>query len=249
MNLRSAPAAALVAALLTTAHAADPVTLKSKVDEVTIYVDRAQVTRLAEVTTSAGTKEVAFQGLPGWIDQESVRLSLQPADAGEIIDVEVKQEFLARATDEELRAAQLAVQEIEDKMADLQDEKAVLESRAKHVESIRIFSLEKLPEDTTMREVSVQEYGDVVEFMTNSLRDIAKQRRVLENRRRGLEPELRARQRTLQELNNRSQLQQTGVAASPFVGSAQVEISSRQRRSNSRIWASRSSTRRPASTT
>jgi uncharacterized protein (TIGR02231 family) len=49
--------------------------------------------------------------------------------------------------------------------------------------------------------------------MTSSLRDIAEQRRVLEGRRRDFEPELRARQKTLQELNNRSQLQQTTVVA------------------------------------
>ena len=85
------------------ADAAGVVALNARITAVTVYADRARVTREAEVDIPAGALTVAFAKLPGWIDEESVRVALQPADAAEIVDVRISREFLARTTDEELR--------------------------------------------------------------------------------------------------------------------------------------------------
>ncbi len=189
--------------------AAEPVA--SVIAGVTVYADRAQVTREGAVALPAGSAHFALSQLPGWIDESSVRVSLTPADAGEIVDVELRRTYLARASDEDFREAQEAVREIADELAALADEQEVLEAQARHIEAIRVFSLEKLPQDVALREIQPSEYAETVDFIANSLREVAAARRQLEKKRRGLEPELDVRQRKLAELQQRSQLEQRTV--------------------------------------
>jgi uncharacterized protein (TIGR02231 family) len=217
--LRLAPVAlmlALVCAALRAAEAPPPdddkaKTVTSAITEVTVYADRARVTRTATVDVPAGATRVAFRKLPGWVDDASVRVALTPPEAGQILDVEVKRTYLARPAEDEFRKAETDVRAISDQVAALDDEAKVLDAQAKQVEAMRAFSLEKLPKDVAVREIKTAEYGQVVDFVAESLRKIAKGRRELEVKKRDLQPELSARQRKLNELHQRAQLEQRTV--------------------------------------
>jgi uncharacterized protein (TIGR02231 family) len=193
------------------AEADDAKPLASKITEVTVYADRAQVTRTASLDTPSTTTRLAFAKLPGWIDEGSVRVSVIPSDAGQVLDVQVRRTYLARASDEEIQKAEAAVREIADQIGALDDEKGVLDAQAKQVDSIRMFSLEKLPKDVAAREIKPEEYAASIKFIASSLRETAQARRDLEKKRRDLQPELDARQRKLNELRQRAQLEQRTV--------------------------------------
>lgn len=200
------------------ADAAKPVA--SRIADVTVYADRAQIMRKAGIELSAGSQRLAFARLPGWLDEGSVRVALVPASAAEILDVQVLRTFLSKASDEDFRKAEAAVIEISDRIAALDDEKAVLEAESRQIDAIRAFSLDKLPRDVAVREIKPGEFGDSIKFITGSLRDIATAKRQLEIRRRELLPDLTARQRTLDAMRQRSQLEERTVvvtlnAASP----------------------------------
>jgi len=185
--------------------------LASSITEVTVYSDRARVTRSSTFDIEEGVATYAFQKLPGWIDEGSIRVALSPNNAGRITDVQIKRDYLARAGDDDLQKAESAVQEIADQTAALDDELKVLEAQRTQVEAIRMFSLEKLPKDAAFREIDVESYGQVVDFVAQSLREIAKAKRDINVMRRELQPELSARRRKLQELQQLSQLEQTAV--------------------------------------
>ena len=207
--------AAMVAAFLgcggTTVFAAEPVKTESAIARVTVYPDRARVEREAKVRTAAGRRDFVFAGLPGWTDEESVRLALSPAGAGRIVDVQVAREHLAKSTDEEVRKAQAAVQEIQDQVADLDDDLKALTAQAQQVEGVRAFSTEQLPKDTLTKGVDVAGYDAVVKYVLQQSREIAAARRKIERQKRDLQPELSVRQRKLEELGRRSQLEQTTI--------------------------------------
>ena len=183
----------------------------SKITDVTVYADRAQVTRLATVSLAGEPSRHAFAQLPGWIDEGSVRVSLSPADAGQILDVQIRRTYLAKTSNEEFLKAEAAVRDISDQIGALDDEKAVLDAQSKHVDAIRMFSLDKLPKDVAAREIKPDEYAQSVEFIANSLRKLAVARRELDKKRRDLQPELTARQQKLNDLRQRSQLEQRTV--------------------------------------
>ncbi|MBI4664056.1 MAG: mucoidy inhibitor MuiA family protein [Verrucomicrobia bacterium] len=185
--------------------------LASRITQVTVYADRAQVTRVASVNAPAEATGYLFAKLPGWIDEGSVRVSLTPPEAGQVLDVQVRRTYLARADDSDIRKAETAARDIGDEIAALDDEKGILDAQAKQLDSIRMFSLEKLPKDVATREIKPEEYGASVKFIASSLREIAQAKRDLEKKRRELQPELNARQRQLNELRQRAQLEQRNV--------------------------------------
>lgn len=189
-------------------------TLASAVTDVTVYADRARITRLATVPPTAGLQRYAFRKLPGWLDEGSVRVSIGPAGAGELIDVQVVKTYLARPDDDSIRKAEQAVQELSDQVNALEDEKAAIEAQGRQIEAIRAFSLDKLPKDTAAREVKVDEYDGVVQFIGKSMLATARAKRDVEKKQRELRPEFEARQKTLNELQQRSQLEQRTVIVS-----------------------------------
>ncbi len=207
LSLIAVPAAMALAA------GAEPATreVDSRVTAVTVYADRARVTRTAEVDLDSAPMSYTFSALPGWIDEASVRVSLEPASAGQILGVELRRTYLARPSDEELRAAEEAVRDIADQMAVLDDEKSILDSEAEHIDAVRAFSLDKLPRDAVMRRVETSEYEEAVAFVADSLHRVAKARRELVQKRRELEPEHRVRERRLAELRQHAQLEQRNV--------------------------------------
>jgi len=189
----------------------EPTAVTSSITEVTVFSDRAQVTREAVVPVKRAATTYVFRRLPGWVDDGSVRVALAPADAGLIVDVQVGRDYLARPDDEEYRKAQAGVQQIADEIAALDDELAVLNAQAAQIEGIKVFSMDKIAKDAPLRDIKVETYGQVVQFISASLRETARARRELAVKRRELEPELYARQRKLSEMQALTQLEETTI--------------------------------------
>ncbi len=186
--------------------------VSSRISKVTVYSDRARVTRTADVGLRSSATVFTFKKLPGWVDEGSVRVALVPAAAGRIVDVRVKRDYLARTTDAEFAKAEADVLTFAAEMAALNDELKVLDAQSKQIAAIRAFSLEKISKDTVMGNVGVEGYSKVVAFVSRSLRETAKARRAVMTRRAELTPELLARKRKLAELKKLTQLEETSVA-------------------------------------
>jgi uncharacterized protein (TIGR02231 family) len=185
--------------------------VESKISEVTVYADRARVTRTASVAIHGGLARVAFSKLPGWIDEGSVRVLVTPPGTAELVDVQVEKTFLARPDDAEIGKAEAAVTAVADEIAALDDQTAVLDAQLKQTDAIRVFSLDKIPKDAAVREVRVEEYGNVVKFIGSSMLELSKSKREVDKRRHELQPELQARQRKLADLQQRAHLEQRNV--------------------------------------
>jgi uncharacterized protein (TIGR02231 family) len=202
---------ALAAPAAAPAAEAGPRDLASRIARVTVFSDRAQVTRTAAVDLDATPVVYAFRRLPGWVDDGTVRVAVTPSDDGRVVDVRVARDYLARANDAETRRAEAALAEVAGQIAALDDELKVLDGQARQIEAIRAFSAEKIPRDAVVRDVSVAEYRRVIEFVTDSLRSTARARRDVQQRRDALAPDMAACQRRLDELKGLSQLEETTV--------------------------------------
>lgn len=182
--------------------------LSSTIKKVTVYSDRALVTRVSKAKIETEPKIYAFRQLPGWVDDSSVRVS---ASAGRILDVRVSRDYLARASDPSFRKAETNVKELGYRLAALDDEIKVLEAQEKQVTDIKAFSLEKLNKDVVVGNVGVSTYGAVVDYIAKALRDIAKSRRSVTVEREKLVPEIEAAKKKLEELRALTQLEETSV--------------------------------------
>jgi uncharacterized protein (TIGR02231 family) len=180
----------------------------SRITQVTVYADRALVTREATVPLTADAVTHRFTQLPGWVDEGSVRAS---TSAGKILDVSVERKFLARSTDAGFRRAEREHSAMLRRMKALDDELAILEAEEEHVSSIKVFSADKLSHDAPTRDIKVASYGEVVDFVSERRRAAAKARREIEAKREVLEPEVEASERKLEEVRRLTKLEQTTV--------------------------------------
>jgi uncharacterized protein (TIGR02231 family) len=187
---------------------AEATALESEVARVTVYSDRAQVTRRAVAEASTEPRVFAFRRLPGWVDDGSVRVS---ASTGRIVDVRVERSFLAHAADAGYRQAEKELKSLTGQLTAVADEIAVLDAQKAQIEAIKAFSLDKITKDTTSGDISVRSYGDVLAFIGDALRQTARARRAAELQRDEIAPRLAASQRKLEEMQSLLSLEETTV--------------------------------------
>ncbi len=201
------------------------VPVASTIKKVTVYSDRALVSRQGAVKVGTATTVYAFRQLPGWVDEGSVRAA---TSAGNIMDVRVVRGYLARATEPRVVKAEADARELTGRLLALDDELKVLDAKAKQVEDIKAFSLDRLNKEiaaggarggganpsgngTGSGSVGVETYAGVVEFIAKELREIAKGRRAVQAEREKLVPAVEANNKRLEELRGLTQLEETKV--------------------------------------
>lgn len=191
-------------------HPEDPADkgVASRITKVTVYSDRALVVREAPVTLSTEAAVFRFKKLPGWVDEGSVRAA---TSAGKIVDVTVERRFLARSTDDGFRKAELKHKDLLQKVQAIDDELVILSQQQEHVDSIKVFSVEKLSKDAVTHDIKVDTYGQVIDFVSGTLRKTAAARRDAAAKRDLLAPEVEASARNLEELRRLTKLEETTV--------------------------------------
>lgn len=180
----------------------------SQVTKVTVFSDRARVTREATVSLDTGSSVYEFTRLPGWVDDGSVRVA---TSLGRVLDVSVERNFLARSTDPAFVAAEAEVRRLNEESARLDDEVSVLAAEMSQIQNIKAFSMDKLTKEMTVGGGTIEEYGRVVDFVGDRMRKHAEAKRRVARRRAEIVPELAAAQRNLAELKTLTSLEQTVV--------------------------------------
>ncbi|MFO0567915.1 MAG: mucoidy inhibitor MuiA family protein [Polyangiaceae bacterium] len=198
------------------------VAVSSAIRKVTVYSDRALVSREGAVKVTASPTVYAFKHLPGWVDEGSVRAA---TTAGRILDVRVGRSYLARSTEQSFRKAEADARALAERLLALDDELKVLDAQTKQIDDIKAFSLEKLHKDVTAGapspgqvvvpgSVGVSTYAAVVDYIAKKMREIAKARRGVQAEREKLTPEVDASKRRLEDLRGLTQLEETNVFVS-----------------------------------
>jgi uncharacterized protein (TIGR02231 family) len=103
---------------------------------VTVFPDRAQVTRRVSVTLPAGASEVVFEKIPPGIERDSVRVAAQgvPALIGA---VEVRERAQEAPRSPEFAAAESEVRRLEIQLATIEAEEAADKEMAEHLRALR----------------------------------------------------------------------------------------------------------------
>ena len=186
----------------------DAIAASSSIRKVTVYSDRALVTREATVNLRAAPTVYVFKQLPGWVDDSSVRAS---TTAGRILDVRVTRSYLAQSTEQSYRDAETQARDLTNRVGELDDELKVLDAQSKQVDDIKAFSLDKLNKDVVAGNVGVNTYSSVVDFISRTLRETARARRAVQLEREKLTPLIAASSRRFDELRGLTQLEETRV--------------------------------------
>jgi uncharacterized protein (TIGR02231 family) len=139
-------------------------TVSSQVDSVVVYPYQVQVIRNATVSVS-GPGELALTGLPGGLDDNSVRIKAPGIRVGE---VQVKRGYLAEPTPEVKRLEQ-KVKDLEDGLKGLEDEAAVLKAKEDFLNSIKLGAPEIIAKDLQQGKLAAESWRGALSFVGDEL--------------------------------------------------------------------------------
>ena len=139
-------------------------TVSSKVDSVVVYPNQVAVVRTAKVTVS-GPGELVFPGLPGALQDNSVRIK---APAMKIGEVQVKRGYISEPTPS-VKALEIRVKALEDSLGKIDDEQAVLKAKEEFLKSIKLGAPEIISKELQQGKVSAQSWRGALSFMADEL--------------------------------------------------------------------------------
>ncbi len=125
--------------------------VESQITRVTVYGDRAVVTRRAVHKLSAGTHYVEFASLPGDLDPATIRARLRSDVPCKLGGVDMRVEYLTAPAQE--AAARLAeqIQQRRDELAGMEAQQKVLAERREFLSALEVGSREQIPKSLSRR--------------------------------------------------------------------------------------------------
>jgi len=117
-------------------------TAKSRISAVTVYRDRAIVTRTATTQLAAGEQVLSFENLPAALLDQSLQASGRGVAGATILDVSAQNVFAEATSNQQ-------VKDLETQIKDLQRQRRVLDDRGKVLEEQRAYVQRMLQASTT----------------------------------------------------------------------------------------------------
>lgn len=193
------PRPALFVVALCSAATVFAAPIESKVTAVTVYSDRAVVTRTGSADLAAGSTELVFANLPESLMDQSLQFKGSGSAAVTILDVTARRTFLEHAADERVKAAQAEVDALARQMRAIEDQTRLLDARKAMIERMEIALT--TPGNKDVARPMVEELAQALNFVTEQRAKLASDFARLEEQRTELERKHQAAQAQLQELH------------------------------------------------
>jgi len=203
MKFRPALLGAFTAALLTGGSAvalAAPLPAPSAITAVTVYTDRAIVTRAAALDLAAtGTVEVTFEKLPATLLDQSLHVSGRGAAQVTILDVTARAAYVDFTPNERVKAIEDALRALAKQRRVLDDRGAVLKSQDGSLGKLETAATSVPHKDSAPR-LTIEESAKLLVFLEEQRAKFTAERQSLDTQLEDLAAKVDAAQRTLDEL-------------------------------------------------
>lgn len=171
----------------------------SRITAVTVFSDRAQVTRQASVALKAGTNLVNLENMPQLMMEESLRAEGKGSGRARIAGITVKNVFLDRTREKRVR-------ELEDEIAGLTRKVEAIEARRKglaaqrsFIDSIRVGWGERISKEIGAGKPTAAELSDAVRFVGDNTGKIEEQLYAAETEKKPLLDRIAALKKELEQ--------------------------------------------------
>jgi uncharacterized protein (TIGR02231 family) len=172
------------------------VEIATEISEVSVYTDRARVTRLGKAYLEAGEHTLTIDGLPSTLQEETVRASGRGANA-RILSVEVQTRYVTEEPEEDIAALRKELEAKTDEDKALADTDAQEASQQAYLNELREESARNLPRGIAQGKTGIESLSSLNEYVERQLSEVAERRREIAKRRRDLSREIEALQMRL----------------------------------------------------
>ena len=187
--------------------------VSSSISEVTVYPDRARVTRTAITSLPTGTSTLEFSELPATLDESSIEVSAK-ADAPLTIEgIDVRQEYLVSSASPKAQELERQLEQLQDQKKSLQGEKDVCKEKREFFRnlSVGLGKGDKEPINTDDMRKLYAFYGEEISALSEKVLTI-------ESSETKLDPEIDRVKRELDALRNAGQKSQRTLLVSVKAG-------------------------------
>jgi uncharacterized protein (TIGR02231 family) len=169
----------------------------SRITGVTVYADRALVTRSAALTLKPGTNLVTFANLPLLMAGDSLRAEGKGTGQARIAGLTVKTVFLERLQEKRVHELEEEIQTLSRKVESIEARRKALAAQRAFIDSIRLGWGERISKELALGKPTVAELGEAVKFVGDGidrveeqLADTAAQKKPLTDRIAALKKQL-----------------------------------------------------------
>jgi uncharacterized protein (TIGR02231 family) len=201
---------------------------ESRIRSVTVYPDRALVTREAKLQLPAGTSAFTVKDLPAGVMGDSVRARLGDGTPARLRGIEVKTYAVSKVIGDRAKVLAADREKLNDQMQVVQDRRAAIATRREFILSIKAAVGHEASAAVLKEKPKIEELKGTAVFIEESLLEIAEKSRQAERERRELEEKIRLVDDELHRLTGGEPLTKTAVTVtveSAQAAAAALEIS------------------------
>jgi len=178
--------------------------LETSLMAVTVYPDRAKVTRTGQISLEPGSQLLEVAGLPAQLDPDSLRAAGLPAEGASaararLMGVQVQRTFYSEAPAEEVRRLEAEVEAIQDRLSGMEAEAELVRQQRQVIKSLGEHT-DKFSLALAAGELSVDEELGILDGLRGRAASLDGELLAIAARKRQVEGELQKLQNQLAQL-------------------------------------------------
>jgi uncharacterized protein (TIGR02231 family) len=188
---------------------------------VTVYTDRAQVTRRGAITLSeTGAQELTVSGLPTNIDSNSLRANGRGTAAVTIMGVESKVRYFSEPPREDVRDLQAQLQTLQDQAAELSNQGETLDKRLDVVQKLADTAASRYARSLAQGTVQIEAAQQLLDFISAQMQQVKQEKLKIAPQQRDNGKQQEVVQSQINQLSSPRQRQDNFISVPVEVGSA-----------------------------
>ena len=185
--------------------------VSSKISAVTVYSDRALVTRTTRLTLQPGKYELLFKDLPAGILEDSIYATGKGSARARILGLDIKRTFLEKPRGEKIKKLEEEIQGLKDQDKALQDKNKILKSQDEFLKSIKVQMPEDISKKMLIQKPTVSDWQAILKFLNTNLTKNAQERLNAEVKRRKLKVKIKRLEKELRKIRGCRALEEKSV--------------------------------------
>lgn len=170
----------------------------SRISAVTVYQDRAVVTRTAQVQLTGGTAELVFANLPQVLNEQSLQVSGKGTAQASILDVSAKQTYVDYTPDARVKELEDQLKALGKQMRALEDRGNILNAQSAMLDRMEAALFAPPTKDVPRPELT--QFTNSLSYLTEQRAKLTTERATLDEQREELQNRINTVQAQLNEL-------------------------------------------------
>ena len=185
--------------------------VSSKISAVTVYSDRALVTRTDRLTLQPGKYELLFKDLPAGILEDSIYATGKGSALAKILGLDIKRTFLEKPRGEKIKKLEKEIQGLQDQDKALRNKIEISKTQDEFLKSIKVQMPEDISKKMLIQKPAVTDWQAILKFLNTNLTKNAQSRLDAEVKRRKLKVKIVRLEKELRKIRGHRALEEKSV--------------------------------------